>query len=653
MQDKKGFTLVEILAVVVILGIIMVISVPAVSKWISRGKAESKESQKSTLLMAAQSYAQDNKKVLPKAIGQTTILTAEELKNANYLKEDLYDADKKKCMNSVIRIYKYNKTGYTYTAYIYCEGDAVPNSINGVEPSISVGFSGSKKEDNAIHDVAISSFKVTIDGGSNGSVNYGIDGYSYSISVKYTDDINEQAVEIYNSGSLNGGGRENIIIEKSLSEYTDITRVNEFIVTVEAYNRDGGHKKVTASSIYRDTDAPICGKVTGEPAANSWLNTAGSTRTISVLCSDGDGSGCTKDKFVYTFDTEMKNGVITISDNAGNTTDCPVRVNIDWTRPTLTITPFIRTADGLNGASAGNAVTASHSTMNNTITLDTYTNLVGGWMNKANYPNGVYFEVEVKDNIAPAEGQWYHNETGIFNENASNINTMKQGAKKTFTAGDNKTNVYLSGEGMRRARYDFKDEAGNMVKIDINANIDKTNPSCSTSKSNLNTTAGVNVSVACSDYESKCSSSNTLSYSGVKQTSTYSVADNAGNRNSCSVTVYAQIQSRSRTCGTAKRCEDAGCEKSETKYYCYSNHADVCTSRGYTYGGTTGGHCRVVAGSGGGSDYSWGVQACDECVSYKRNYSTCGCETWDPWGAWGNSTSCTSGNTTDCRTIYY
>ena len=49
--NKKGFTLVELLAVVVILGIIMTISLPAVSRWIDRGKKESDESQKKTLVM--------------------------------------------------------------------------------------------------------------------------------------------------------------------------------------------------------------------------------------------------------------------------------------------------------------------------------------------------------------------------------------------------------------------------------------------------------------------------------------------------------------------------------------------------------------------------------------------------------------------------
>ena len=651
MKDNKGFTLVEILAVVVILGIIMVISVPAVSKWISRGKAESKESQKSTLLMAAQSYAQDNKKILPKAIGQTTILTAEELKNANYLKEDLYDADKKKCMNSVIRIYKYNKTGYTYTAYIYCEGDTVPDSFSGVEPSISIGFSGNKQADDTIHDVSISSFKITINGGSNGSVNYGIDGYSYSISVKYSSDPNEKALEIYNSGSLNGGGREKLIIEKNLSEYTDITSVNEFIITVEAFNRDGGHKKETASSIYRDTDAPVCGKVSGEPAANSWLNTAGSTRTISVACSDGEGSGCVKNTFTKTFDEEMEYGYIPITDNAGNTTQCKVRVNIDWTYPTLTVDAYRRSDDGNYAGNIIGTVTASHSSPNHSMTLNAYSNLVGGWFNKANYPNGVTFVVTVSDNILVATGEWYYNSSGIYNEHANNIETYTEGSKKTFTVTDRTVVLYLSSEGMRRARYDFKDAAGNMVKVYINANIDRTNPNCGTKKSHLNTTDGVTVNITCSDEESKCSSSNTLKYTEQKRSTTYSVADNAGNIGYCGVTVYSQRQSRSRTCGTANSCAEAGCTSYSGTCHCvaYNVYTDKSFSGWSSCPGNEG--CKNSI-CGTSSAPMGGLQTSCSCKSYNRSYDKCGCETWNPWGAWGNVSSCSSGDTIDCRTLY-
>lgn len=52
--NSKGFTMVELLAVIVILGMIMAIAVPAVNHLISRSKSENIESHKKTLIMAAE-----------------------------------------------------------------------------------------------------------------------------------------------------------------------------------------------------------------------------------------------------------------------------------------------------------------------------------------------------------------------------------------------------------------------------------------------------------------------------------------------------------------------------------------------------------------------------------------------------------------------
>ena len=88
MQKDNGFTLVELLAVVTILGIILVAAVPAVNRWIGKSKTESLESQKKTLVMASESYAQSNSKYLPKNVGESVDIPIKNLKKSNYLKED-------------------------------------------------------------------------------------------------------------------------------------------------------------------------------------------------------------------------------------------------------------------------------------------------------------------------------------------------------------------------------------------------------------------------------------------------------------------------------------------------------------------------------------------------------------------------------------
>jgi hypothetical protein len=348
--------------------------------------------------------------------------------------------------------------------------------------------------------------------------------------VKYNG--SGEFVEIYNSGSLNAGGKPSITIEKKLSEYTDITTASEFLVTVEAYNRDGGYHKFSKSSKYGDTTPPVCGEITGQAGENQWY-TAPRTSTISVKCSDEkNGSGCVKNEYKKSWNTEIEDDVITISDNAGNTTDCKVRVHHDWTKPTLTVVAYKRNSDGSKGEQVG-SITANHSSA--TKTLNDYTGNVNGWLNKTNYPYGILYEIITSDNVLLNQGKWSENENGFYSGSSINNLTLKN--TKELTKTDNKEIFSLVEEGMRRAKYVLTDQAGQTVTVSIEANIDRTNPTCSTSKSNQGSESGVNVRISCNDSGSECSSSNRLSYNGVKSSSTYTVSDTAGNTNTCSVSV--------------------------------------------------------------------------------------------------------------------
>ena len=57
--DKKGFTLVEVLAVIVILAILMVIMVPSVNHLINMNKGNSLKSLKNGILNSAKTYVSD------------------------------------------------------------------------------------------------------------------------------------------------------------------------------------------------------------------------------------------------------------------------------------------------------------------------------------------------------------------------------------------------------------------------------------------------------------------------------------------------------------------------------------------------------------------------------------------------------------------
>ena len=529
MKDRKGFTLIELLAVVTILGIVMVVSIPAVNRWLAKGKNESLESQKKTLVMASESYAQANSKYLPKRVGESVDIPISNLKKSNYLKDDIVNADKKSCMeNSYVRVYKYDTSRYTYTAFVYCEGEEVPVEPPIPKPSIGITFSDEKDNQNYSTNVNITSLKITIDGGTNNGEALGITGYSYTISVDYKEVAEGEGIEIYNSGSLNADGRKNLVIQRSLGDYVDTTTVNNFIVTVTAYNQAGGYLEKTATSSYQDVDKPVCGTITGQAGENEWDKTW-RRKTISVKCSDGDGSGCVKDSYTHTFDTQMNIGYITISDNAGNTTNCPVRVHLDWTIPTVTINAYKRNADGSAGARVG-TVTADNAHPNGT--LSNYIGGYGGnsWLNAGNFPYGIIYEILTEDNVIVNQGKWFENARGLWLPD-SRIDTLTPKYTKAFSSTDKKVTYTVLDEGFRKARFEFTDKASNKITINITSPIDRTLPIASASKSHLDTEDGVTVTVNCRDDGSKCQRDQIV-YTGVKESQRYYVMDNAGNQNS-------------------------------------------------------------------------------------------------------------------------
>ena len=74
-----------------ILGLIAAIGVGATSYLVDKTKQEKMESQKNTVTMAAQTYMQNNKNLVPKIIGESTKIKVSDLRLNNYLSEDITD----------------------------------------------------------------------------------------------------------------------------------------------------------------------------------------------------------------------------------------------------------------------------------------------------------------------------------------------------------------------------------------------------------------------------------------------------------------------------------------------------------------------------------------------------------------------------------
>ena len=88
-MNKKGFTMVELLAVLILLGVLAIIAIPAINSTINSSKEKAKEAQAEIILDAAQSYASEHTELLPKK--GITVFNISDLIDKNYI--DSSDAD--------------------------------------------------------------------------------------------------------------------------------------------------------------------------------------------------------------------------------------------------------------------------------------------------------------------------------------------------------------------------------------------------------------------------------------------------------------------------------------------------------------------------------------------------------------------------------
>ncbi|MFV0249908.1 MAG: prepilin-type N-terminal cleavage/methylation domain-containing protein [Bacilli bacterium] len=117
MKNKftNGFTLVELMGVIIILGLISLIIVPTVNNSLKENKKSLCSTQIDYIVAAAKNYGADNIFSLPDLGGDPLVVTLSKLQSNGYLDEDIVNPLTKKTFSPepYVTITKTNK-GYTY-----------------------------------------------------------------------------------------------------------------------------------------------------------------------------------------------------------------------------------------------------------------------------------------------------------------------------------------------------------------------------------------------------------------------------------------------------------------------------------------------------------------------------------------------------------
>ena len=484
-NDNQGFTLVELIVVIAIMGVILILALPQISKLQSANKDKKYDAYYSSIESGAKLYMDSQAKDLfgSNSSGCVTV-DYSDLKKQNLVKDfGSSDVTCGRNNETYVEVRKVNDN-FLYSTSLVCrdskdskkivyERKEVPTDYEQkevpTEPCINepdkagptVNITPSEHDWVQTKNLKI---KIKITDAYTLNKNIGILYYwtnssgtkvskDYTYSYKNKKGVKSVSYQIPTKNIPTASGQYKLVVRQWISSSTN--GIQDALGNQTVSDATAGLYKI-------DNVKPTCGSNDGK---TTWTNKA---FTIRQYCSD-DASGCTQNPYSKRFTSSTKTYTFTIKDRAGNTNTCKANVYLDVNKPTC-------------GSNDGKT----------------------SWVNKDYTAN-----VNCKD-------------TG------GSGCTQSKFSKKLTTDG-------------RTDSITIRDVAGNTTSCTVNKYLDKTKPTCGgiTGQSTSWTKNNRTISVKCSDNLSGCTKSSfstTFDYSA--KTDTITIKDSASNTRSCTVNVY-------------------------------------------------------------------------------------------------------------------
>lgn len=441
-ENKKAFTLVELMGVLVIIGALSAILIPVISKTLKENKEKVYQVQLQNIILASKNFGSDNPFILPVEKNEVIYVTLGQLISKGYIEPEiinpLTNEEFSKCL--IIEIRKLDQ-GYNYAvdeSSLTIKECNIGNSeilitgptnkyIKDKMTSKYIITIGSENPEDTLtkYDYDIDNSKIGLTGTAHEDAKYSIEG---SLGV-YTLTIEGGATEgelgfVLNPGSIKDEYGNNVI---------------------------GNTAKAPSENIIVDNTAPECGEWKGQ--GTTWSN----TRTITMTGIDS-GVGVDDSKsFKKTYNIgEITTDSLshTVEDKLGNSRTCSIasaNIYVDAVAPTIVVKAY----ENNNGVAKG-SVLANKTNDNIEIT---------DWKNYE-----YYFDFAGSSDSA----------SGIKSEKWEWNTTGKKDLDTGIAATENHNgivNKILSSEGNRYGRLTLTDNVGNSRTVTVNVKIDKSGPS--------------------------------------------------------------------------------------------------------------------------------------------------------------------------------
>lgn len=308
LKNKKGFTMVELLATIVILGVLFSVGIASVQSVINKSHKTYDNKQLELFSGAARSYFADNPKEQPSEVFEKNKVTLKQLQDGKYIGV-IRDSNGEKCNaeKSYVVTQKYAKGKYAYDASLVCNNETITEDDNSQDATI-VFESVSSYSTHFKQKVYIDTKNNTVTGTSSpttfealgqevnpdGSVYYtndkvnikfsintnvGIGSYQYYIYKKIGNDYKEykrsEAVEVPDES-------KKIYEEVSLSkdDISDGTyKLKAIIYDIKGHRTEAE----STDSIVLDTEKPTCNvTASGINGESGWFKEEKADITIDI-----------------------------------------------------------------------------------------------------------------------------------------------------------------------------------------------------------------------------------------------------------------------------------------------------------------------------------------------------------------------------------